>query len=332
MLKNALSERINIMGKTAWIITAFALIAFGMLVLIIALSSVGWDFSKLGTGNYETNSYEITEDFENILIETNTADVAIVPSYDGKCSVVCYEQSKVRHSVLVRDGALTVSVEDTRKWYEYIGFNFTKPTITLYIPAGDYATLSIESDTGDVEIPKELSFKSIYVNESTGDVKNYASASEKIKIDTSTGDIRVEGISAGSLELSVSTGKVTASDIICDKDFKVDVNTGRANLTNVTCKNLISDGDTGDIFLKNVIASERFYIERDTGDVKLDGSDAAEIFIETDTGDVTGTLLSEKIFIVETDTGRRDVPKSTTGGRCEITTDTGDIRISITEK
>lgn len=319
------------MGKTAWIITALALVALGMLVLIIALSSVGWDLSRLSTKNYETNSYEINEDFENILIGTNTADVTLVPSYDGKCSVVCHEQSDVRHTVFAMDGSLTVSVNDTRKWYEYIGFNFTKPKITIYVPVGDYSSLLINSDTGDVEIPKDFSFKSIYVSVDTGDVRNYASASEKIKIDTSTGNITVEGISVGSLELSVSTGKITAADIISEGDFKAEVSTGMSNLTNVSCKNLISDGDTGDISLKNVIASERFYIERDTGDVILDGCDATEIFIETDTGDVTGTLLSSKVFIVETDTGRRDVPKTATGGRCEITTDTGDIRISLTE-
>ena len=31
----------------------------------------------------------------------------------------------------------------------------------------------------------------------------------------------------------------------------------------------------------------------------LDGSDAAELFITTDTGDVEGSLLTEKVFIVE---------------------------------
>ena len=81
--------------------------------------------------------------------------------------------------------------------------------------------------------------------------------------------------------------------------------------------------------MKNVIATERFSIERDTGDVILEGCDAAEIFIETDTGDVRGTLLSEKVFITETDTGRVSVPSSITGGRCEITTDTGNIKINI---
>ena len=50
---------------------------------------------------------------------------------------------------------------------------------------------------------------------------------------------------------------------------------------------------------------------------------------DTDTGDVKGSLLSEKIFIPTTDTGDVDVPKTVTGGRCEITTDTGDIKITV---
>ena len=44
---------------------------------------------------------------------------------------------------------------------------------------------------------------------------------------------------------------------------------------------------------------------------------------------MTGTLRSEKVFLVESDTGSIEVPKTTTGGRCEIRTDTGDIRIDI---
>ena len=51
--------------------------------------------------------------------------------------------------------------------------------------------------------------------------------------------------------------------------------------------------------------------------------------VSTDTGDVTGSLLSAKVFVVTTDTGTVQVPKSTAGGRCEISTDTGDIRITV---
>ena len=81
--------------------------------------------------------------------------------------------------------------------------------------------------------------------------------------------------------------------------------------------------------MENVIAAEKIAIDRDTGDIRFTDCDAAEIFVETDTGDVTGSLLSEKVFIAESDTGKVDVPKSATGGRCEIETDTGNIRITV---
>lgn len=109
----------------------------------------------------------------------------------------------------------------------------------------------------------------------------------------------------------------------------VGVSTGKAYLTDIACKNVISSGSTGDIFLDNVIAAKKFYIERSTGDVRFENSDATEIFVETGTGYVTGTLLTDKVFIIQTDTGSVDVPKTITGGRCEITTDTGDIKITI---
>lgn len=79
----------------------------------------------------------------------------------------------------------------------------------------------------------------------------------------------------------------------------------------------------------NVIATEKFSIKRSTGDVTFDGCDATEIFVETDTGNVKGSLLTDKVFIAQTDTGRVDVPKTVNSGKCEICTDTGDIKIDI---
>lgn len=70
-------------------------------------------------------------------------------------------------------------------------------------------------------------------------------------------------------------------------------------------------------------------MESDTGEVNFEKSDATSIVVRTDTGDVTGTLLSEKVFLTETETGNTDVPKTTAGGTCEITTSTGDIEIEI---
>ncbi len=312
-----------------WLIIAASLILLGCIIFGAVMTMREWDFTKLSTNKYETNNYEITENYKNISIVTNTADIVLAPSENSISSVECYEEKNIKHSVTVADGTLVVEVVDTRKWYEHIGINFGTPKITVYIPQGEYGALSVKSSTGDVEIPKDFNFTSIDISESTGDVMNLASASEVIKIKTTTGKISLESISAGSLDLSVSTGSVTVLDVRCEGDITVGVSTGKTYLTNVTCKNLMSSGDTGDISLNNVIAKEKFSIDRSTGDVKFEGSDAAEIFVETDTGDVEGSLLSEKVFVVNTDTGEKEVPDMVTGGICEITTDTGDVKITI---
>jgi len=319
------------MSKTTkiWLIIAASLVLIGCIIFGGVMTMLKWDFMKLSTSKYETNDYEITEKIKNISIITDTADILFVPSENQKTSVVCHEQKNKKHSVTVQNGKLVIEIVDTRKWYEYIGINFGTPKITVYIPQGEYGALFVKSSTGNVEIPKEFKFENIDISESTGNVTNYASASENIIIKTSTGNIRVENVSANTLDLSVSTGGVAVSNVTCESVVKISVSTGKTNLTNIRCKNVVSTGNTGEISLNNVIAAEKFSIERSTGDVKFDGCDAAEISVKTDTGDVTGFLLSNKVFIVQTDTGNVDVPQTATGGKCEITTSTGDINISI---
>jgi hypothetical protein len=47
---------------------------------------------------------------------------------------------------------------------------------------------------------------------------------------------------------------------------------------------------------------------------------------------VKGSLLTDKIFVTQSDTGKVDVPETVSGGKCKVTTDTGDIRIEIVNK
>ena len=319
------------MSKTVkiWLIAAASLVLMGCMIFGGVMTMLKWDFSRLSTNRYETNSHEISEDFYGISIRVDTSDIRFVPAEDATCSVVCYEQNSMKHTVSVQDGILTIDVSDTRKWYEYIGIGFETSKITVYLPSGEYGILSVRSDTGDVVIPKDFGFGRVDISASTGDITNYASASGEIGIKTSTGKIRLDGVSAGSLDLSVTTGDVTASGITCAGDVSVLVSTGKTRLSGLTCKTLESKGSTGDISLTDVTVTEALSIRRSTGDVTFENSDAAEIFVTTDTGDVKGSLLSEKVFLVKTDTGRISVPDSVTGGRCEITTDTGDIRIEV---
>ena len=275
-----------------WLIAGAALILVGSILFVGVMTVLKWDFKKMSTVEYETNRYEVSEPYQNISIKVDTADVLLVPTEGTACYVECHELENVKHSVTVREGMLVIDVVDERKWYEHMGINIGTPRVTVYLPAGEYGTLSVKGSTGDVQIPKELSF--------------------------------------ASSDVSLSTGDVSVTGAVCTGAVKVTVSTGKTYMTDMTCKSLFTSGTTGDIHLKNVITSEKLSVKRSTGDVRFDSCDAAELYVLTDTGDVSGSLLSDKVFLVKTDTGDIDVPKTVSGGRCEITTDTGDIKITVT--
>ena len=313
------------------IIVAASLMLLGALVFGVTLALGGIDIIRFGGVEYMEREYEIDYEFKNISIKDKTADIKILPSRDSKTRVVCQESKGLGYTVSANaEGTLEIELVDSRKWYEHISFfSIGKSEITVYLPAGEYGKLTVLSSTGDVDISEEFSFEGIDISLSTGDVECYASAKGLLRIKAGTGDIHLEGVTAGKVDLSVSTGRVSITALECEGDVSLKVGTGKANLAGVDCKGFFSTGDTGDLMMKGVVAEELFRIERSTGDVSFDGCDAAEIYVTTDTGNVLGSLLSDKVFIVDTDTGRVNVPKSITGGRCEIKTDTGDVKITV---
>ena len=290
------------------------LILAGGVLFVCTMFTLHWDFSKLSTKEYETNTYEISEDFHSITINTDTADILFVLSSDGRCRVECYEETNANHAVAAKDGTLTIDLAEEKTVADAIcniGINIGSPKLTVYLPQAEYTALVIREDTGDIHLPADFCFDSVDLALNTGDVSCFASVSGQMKIKTTTGDIRVEDVSADALDLTVSTGDV--------------------RLENIRCNTLRTSGNTGDLLLKNVIAREAISITRTTCDVRFDGADAAAIFVETDTGDVTGSLLSEKQFLPQSDTGDIEVPQTISGGKCEITTSTGDIRLEVAQ-
>lgn len=313
-----------------WIIIASALIVAGLVVFAVAFAISGADFKGLTLQKYEANTYEIDEKFENVSIKNIVGDIAFVPSVGKECKVVINEDIKLNYSARVENGTLVIDYEDTRQWFDYINFfNFETGYIKLYLPMETYKTLQIVTSTGDVKIPSDFTFDSIKIDGGTGDVECRASSAGLTEIKLSTGDIEIENASFGALRLTVSTGEVDAEGIMCSGELYLKVSTGEAELDGINCTSFVSEGSTGHLDLSRVVATGKFDIKRSTGDVRMTRCDASELYIKTGTGNVTGSLLSEKIFITETSTGNIRVPSSVSGGRCEIKTSTGDIKIQI---
>ena len=312
-----------------WLTAAAVLACAGILLFVLVMGVHHWDFSALSTVRPTSDTVEIRESFSSISIASDTESIAFLLAEGGGCSVRFIEFETVRHTAAVEDGTLVIETIDEGRWYDHLMIAFYSPSIIVYLPQDTYASLRIDQSTGDVLIPKNFTFEDVTISASTGDIEIDASVSGPVRVETDTGEIRIRDASVGALDLSVSTGAVEVRSVECAGELSISVGTGRAALCGVSCRSLASRGSTGDITLEDVTADETISIERSTGDVRFVQCDAQELLVTTETGDVTGTLLSEKVFITKSKTGRVSVPETTRGGACRITTNTGDIRISL---
>ena len=79
-----------------WLAIAAFLVITGMILITAAMRELQWDFTKLSTGKYEMNTYDVGNSFDRISVKTDTANIKFVLSNDGKCRIECYELEKTK--------------------------------------------------------------------------------------------------------------------------------------------------------------------------------------------------------------------------------------------
>lgn len=355
-------------NRVIWIVAA-ACIIVGTLISVITLLTLGNDPLQWDTNDYVTNNYTIEEPFRAIRTEhTISSDLRILPSMDDSCRVMCYDQQKLTHSAAVENGTLVIRKQDDRRWYDHIGIQLQSTEILIYLPQREYESLTVQSSAGDVTVEPEFTFSTVDILTNTGDIQLSAQVTQALNISTDTGDTKIEHATPHSLSADSSTGDIAILSATVTDGIRIETDTGKVKLSDTQCAHMTMESNTGDIFCQNVNITDLLQIETDSGDVALTDTqcgalltmtttgdltcramlvqghlaietdagdvtfydcDAATLSIQTDTGDVSGSLLSEKLFHIETDTGTVHVPHSTSGGICEIRTDTGDIELTV---
>ena len=318
------------MNKGIWIVVAVVLIITGAALCALSTVVLGFDPVNTSTVEYMENTYEVSGSFKNISIAVDTDDIEFQKSHDGKCSVICIEAEDIRHEAKINGNTLEIKQFNEGGW-NFIGINMQTPKMTVYLPENTYNDLDINVNTGDIIIPAGFTFEDLEIYGNTGDIMSECDVTGDTNAEITTGDISMIGIAGDKISVSVTTGDVLLERINCT-DAEVKSTTGDIQLGSVIVSgDLKTQTETGRTWLSSVLVSGKLTATGGTDDVEIDGCDAGELFIETNTGSITGSLLSEKVFVTETNTGTIDVPNTASGGKCELTTNTGSISITITQ-
>jgi len=347
------------MKKTTKIILIVGLIAVAV-GLILAGAAAGIMFSsgifdntsefynQMSTVEYVRNTYTTTESFENIDIDCAESDIMLVLSDEFTTSrVECSETDKITHRVEVRDNTLFITIEDERTWKDYISFmDIGTISATVYLPKSAFEKLSVDTASGDIDIPNTFTFSEAELDAASGDISFFAQIGhdavdgvqltaetasgriiietrtimEKLYVSTASGDISISNTAADDVNISTASGRIEAYNL----------SAGRYNeSTSFIGGKFRASSSSGDIKL-SVCEFGECSVETASGDVKLDGVDADNYDINTASGDVKGTIRSYKNFITSTSSGDVNVPSSNPdNGECRISTASGDIDIRV---
>jgi DUF4097 and DUF4098 domain-containing protein YvlB len=246
------------------------------LICIVAVLFFNLFYNREGKSDFA-----ITQDFSNVAVESDNAELLFIPS-DGKEAKVELNSSAERDytvDVKVKNDTLEIDVE--RKWFKWFSFHFFSktPTVSILLPAKEYGTIKGETDNGTLKasgiqakefvgqtdngevILKEMTSESIFAEADNGNVYIENSTGE-IFGQTSNGNLLVIADRLDrAMELETDNGEIFIQTEKEPKDVKIDVRTdngylnifGKANTETVigNGKNLVKlTSDNGSITIE----------------------------------------------------------------------------------
>ena len=335
------------------ILIAVGLVVLGLGMVFVSVAAGGFDIRNVAqTRTYKENTYQITEDFENLDLDILSNNLQILPSEDGTTKFVCYEADDVKFVVKVENRTLMIEEEVEKDFSSIFNFefNFEEQTNKLYLPKEQYANFDLKLFSGDFSSNESFTFKDVNLDVSSGDMFLSGITARNLSVDVSSGDAGLSGINTENLTVDVSSGRIDIENTKVAEVLKMKGSSGSASLTKVECMEAdvkIGSGSivitdfksatgldihvsSGSANMNNVVSDGYFRVKTGSGSIEMESCDGKEMNLETSSGSIEGTLKTGKVFTTKVSAGDIAVPDDDpNGGTCYARTGAGDIEITV---
>lgn len=284
--------------KRKVIYASIAACFIGIMLWLVGMTTLGWDFWELDVTEYEHKTYTTEENIETLDIE-NTVTKIIIKRGES-FSMDYHEDVKNPYTVTSNDGTLKISLKNkTHLPFQpmFKGLKAAKYTITITIP-NTVKKLEISTLSG-------VTLENIDL--------------EDIDIKTVNGNVSLNSVSASSAKISVGNGSIIAEKTDISDSITADTTNGEILFTDFSCKTIDLTTTNGRIISKNVTALKNMTLHSVNGDIISDKVSAENYHAQIVNGEVKGTLLCPYIHA------------QTTNGNIElsITGAQADYRVSV---
>jgi DUF4097 and DUF4098 domain-containing protein YvlB len=210
-----------------------------------------------------------------------------------------------------------------------LSFGRNEGEITVYLPEGEYRALSVRTMSGDVELPRGLTFGEGRVSTVSGDV-DARSAFRTLRMESASGDMEMMDMAPEYVNAHTASGDISLRDVTVQETLRLESASGDIRMEGCVCAVLELRTASGDIETENVLARDHAAVNTASGDVEMSSFDTGEAQINTASGDVDIDLLRGKVFEAHSRSGDIRLPADLPGaGLFRVNTVSGDICIRV---
>ncbi|MDE7463390.1 MAG: DUF4097 domain-containing protein, partial [Clostridiales bacterium] len=249
------------------IISAVALVICGLVVFIIGMSLLDWDFKRLDVTEYTAKVFVPTEEVSEIKLDVDSFPVRIVRGSETRLEY--YEATTSEVSVRVNDGVLSVVEKYSRNFFKYGMFNFGRKDHQYVLTVTDETEISIGGINGDVKFDK-VDFDKVKIDMTNldadfsgctiGELDIYSDnldidfeycALTTVKINADNCDIQLADCRGGSVEIKTINTSVDVARVSLSS-FKVVATNADVSLERASSQTIDLRGTNADISLENI--------------------------------------------------------------------------------
>lgn len=227
---------------------AGALLGIGLLIVAGAFAVSGFNPLELSrrVSGYEERTKDFVGEFSGVRVQDVDADVRIVPSESGRCSVH-YDETKrsTYHIEIVNDELV---IERERDWRDSFGIFWSAPKLTVYLPRAAYEAVNVHTVSGGIQI-EGIECAELNIDVTSGGIRltdvrvfsgpdfrmldSGSSNAGCLSARTVSGGIRLDGVDAERLDLHTVSGGIKGT-LRSGKVFEASSVSGRVRVPEST--------------------------------------------------------------------------------------------------
>lgn len=292
--------------KKILIVISVVCILLGGAIMTGALVTLQQHASEeIAAMEFHQTTQRITEDFSDIVINTQNSSIEILPSSNGTCRIVCDDHEKIFHTVSLQntgDGSvLYITQHNEWQWYDIFGGIHWQddPVLTIYLPKDAYGVVDLFSSSGDITVAPDFSFRTLSTYSVSGNTKLSDLKSDNLNIRSISGDISVHIAEVAEDVYLGNVSGFTRAEHVNSNQLTVNTSSGNTALEYITSAYLHSSAVSGQIIVYDSILQDTSHFETSSGSIEISDSECGEQTIQGISGsvklqNVRGTSLNAR--------------------------------------